>query len=263
MDAGLLLGLIFMGCVPTTISSNVVMTKQAHGNQALTVVQSTLGNFLGPFITPLLVEMYIARGAWYTKPLPEGGSFGELYKRIFIQLGLSIFLPLVVGQIIQNSLPKITKKVLVDWKLSKLSSFSLLIIIWQTYDQAFETGAFKSVKGNNIVFIVFISVVLYVIWSAICILLSALWLSKEDTVAVAYCVPAKTPAMGVPLATVMFAGLSPITSSKLQIPLVIYQGLQIAAGSILTIFFRKWVSYRQNVRASDDNALPQVLDPAS
>ena len=42
MDAGLLVGIIFTGCVPTTISSNVIMTAQAHGNQALTVVQSTL-----------------------------------------------------------------------------------------------------------------------------------------------------------------------------------------------------------------------------
>jgi sodium/bile acid cotransporter 7 len=33
--------------VATTMSSNVVMTRQAHGNSALTVVQTTLGNFLG------------------------------------------------------------------------------------------------------------------------------------------------------------------------------------------------------------------------
>ena len=45
MDPWLLIGMIFAGCVPTTISSNVVMTRQAHGNTALTVVQSTLGNF--------------------------------------------------------------------------------------------------------------------------------------------------------------------------------------------------------------------------
>ena len=97
MDAGLLVGMIFTGCVPTTISSNVIMTKQANGNQALTVVQSTLGNFLGPFIAPLLVIMYTSTGAWYTKVVPGVGSggFGELYKRVFKQLGLSIFLPLV------------------------------------------------------------------------------------------------------------------------------------------------------------------------
>ena len=98
MDPGLLVGMIFTGCVPTTISSNVIMTKQANGNQALTVVQSTLGNFLGPFISPLLILMYTSTGAWYTKIVPgigAGGGFGELYKRVFKQLGLSIFLPLV------------------------------------------------------------------------------------------------------------------------------------------------------------------------
>ena len=97
MDAGLLVGMIFSGAVPTTISSNVIMTKQANGNQALTVVQSTLGNFLGPFISPLLVLMYLQSGAWYTKVVPGIGSggFGELYRRVFMQLGLSLFLPFV------------------------------------------------------------------------------------------------------------------------------------------------------------------------
>ena len=97
MDAGLLVGLIFTGCVPTTISSNVIMTKQANGNQALTVVQSTLGNFLGPFVAPLLILMYLSCNAWYTDIVPNiaTGEFGELYRRVFKQLGLSIFLPLV------------------------------------------------------------------------------------------------------------------------------------------------------------------------
>lgn len=97
MDPGLLVGLIFTGCVPTTISSNVVMTGQARGNQALTVVQSTLGNFLGPFLTPLLIKLYTASGAWYTRVLASTGSggFGELYCAVFKQLGLALFLPLV------------------------------------------------------------------------------------------------------------------------------------------------------------------------
>ena len=97
LDPGLMVGLIFTGCVPTTISSNIIMTGQANGNQALTTVESTLGNFLGPFITPLLLLMYTSTGAYYTKFLPGLGSggFGELYKRVFKQLGLSLFLPLV------------------------------------------------------------------------------------------------------------------------------------------------------------------------
>lgn len=57
MDPALLVGLIFLGAVPTTLSSNVIMTGQAHGNTALTVVQTTIGNFIGPFLTPLLIKM--------------------------------------------------------------------------------------------------------------------------------------------------------------------------------------------------------------
>ena len=100
MDPALLVGMIFTGCVPTTISSNVVMTRQAHGNTALTVVQSTLGNFLGPFLSPLLIIMYNSSGAWYTAVLPSTGTgdFSAIYRRVFMQLGLSIFLPMVCIQ---------------------------------------------------------------------------------------------------------------------------------------------------------------------
>jgi sodium/bile acid cotransporter 7 len=49
MDPWLLIGFLFVGSAPTTMSSNVVMTRQAHGNAALTVVQSVIGQFLCPF----------------------------------------------------------------------------------------------------------------------------------------------------------------------------------------------------------------------
>ena len=140
-----------------------------------------------------------------------------------------------------------TKKVFNEWKLSKLGSFSLLVIIWQTFDQAFSAGAFEEVKGDNMIFIVFISITFYAIWTIVCILTSLPWLDKKDTIAVAYCVPAKTPAMGVPLSVVMFKGLSPLTQSKIQIPLIIFQGFQIAAGSLLTIVFRRWVQTNEDL----------------
>jgi len=242
MDPWLLIGLVFAGCVPTTISSNVVMTRQAHGNTALTVVQSTIGNFLGPFLTPVLAQMYLSGGAWYTKVLPDQvGGYGNIYRRVFKQLGLSLFVPIVVGQIVQNLFPRTTSTVFARWKLNKLASLSLLTVLWSAYDQAFESGAFNSVKASNLIFIVFMSLALFVVFWLICMALSILWLPKKDTIAVAYCVPAKTPAMGIPITTTLWVGLATINESKIQIPMVIYQGFQIAAGSLLTILFRRWV----------------------
>jgi len=241
LDPWLLIGLIFLGCVPTTISSNVVMTRQASGNTALTVVESTIGNFLGPFLTPALVKLYTSTRAWYTDVLPDSASnFGEVYRRVFKQLGLSLFLPLFVGQVVQNVFPKATKKVFTDWKMSKLSSISLLLVVWQTFDQAFETGAFETMQGSNAIFIVFISIGLWMLWLSICLVFSSLWLSREDSISVAYCVPAKTPAMGVPLTVVMYVGIARIDQSRIQIPLVVFQGFQIMFGSLLTIVFRRW-----------------------
>ena len=151
-------------------------------------------------------------------------------------------------QAVQNVSPNVTCKVFTDWKLSKLGSVSLLVIIWQTVDQAFATGAVESVKGESIDFTILISIVFYGLWTVVCITSSLLWLGKADTSAIAYVVPAKTPAMGVPSSNVMYTILSPFAVSKLQIPLVIFQGLQIAAGSLLALVFRKSVGIGEGER---------------
>ncbi|RMY80284.1 hypothetical protein D0862_12806 [Hortaea werneckii] len=251
MDPGLLVGLIFLGCVPTTISSNVVMTRQAQGNTALTVVQTTVGNFLGVFLTPALVTMYTGVGTWYNAVLlpPSrdqqngggGGRFGEIYARVLKQLSLSLYLPLIIGQLLRHFFPETCQRALVRWRLNKLSMLALLVILWQTYDKAFASQAFSSVPGDNMVFVVFVSLGLLVVFLLVSFGTSYFWLPKKDVVAVCYCVPAKGPAMGVPLATTIFAGIEPVLESKILIPIVIYQGLQVALGTILVPIFRKWI----------------------
>jgi solute carrier family 10 (sodium/bile acid cotransporter), member 7 len=148
----------------------------------------------------------------------------------------------VAGQVVQNLLPRFNEKVIVGWKLNKISPFALLVILWNTYDQAFASGAFHTVKTSNMIFIVFISVALFLVFITVSFVTSILWLSKEDTISVCYCVPAKTPAMGVPLIMTMFVGLTPVLEAKLQIPMVIFQGLQILGGTIFIHPFRRWVS---------------------
>ena len=69
--------------------------------------------------------------------------------------------------------------------------------------------------------------------------------------------------MGVPLSNVMFAGLSPIVESKLQIPLVIFQGLQIAAGSLLTIGFRNWIGDVKEGEVAKDIEMVEEPEPGS
>ncbi|PKX95167.1 bile acid:sodium symporter family protein [Aspergillus novofumigatus IBT 16806] len=241
MDPALLVGIVMMGCLPTAIAFNAIMTNKANGNAALTVAQSTIGNILGPFVTTALIKLYISTNVWYTDILPETSSgFGETYRYVFKQLGLSVFVPLAVGQIVVKLFPNQVRKVLLQWKMSKLGSCALLVLIWSTYDGAFASNAFAEIPSNNMIFTVFILVALFCVWITIAFALSRVWLSREDTIAVSYLVSTKTPAMGVPLTTIMFVGLSSAEQSRTRLPMVIFQAIQIAGSSLLTIPLRKW-----------------------
>lgn len=253
MDPWILIGFLFVGSAPTTMASNVVMTRQAHGNAALTVVQSVIGQFLCPFLTPIILQMYLSSGAWYSKVLVHGGGYGEIYRRVFMQLGLSLFLPMAVGQVVQYLFPKQTKKVFFEWKLIKLSSFALLTIVWQTFDQAFQSGAFQAVKHSNIIFVIFINIALYFIWLTICFTAATLWLPKKDVIACCYCCPAKALAMVVPLTSVMYINISPLEQSKMQIPAIIFQVFQVAIGGIMTITFRAWIRPEEQKEEAEKN----------
>lgn len=253
MDPWLLIGFLFVGSAPTTMASNVVMTRQAHGNAALTVVQSVIGQFLCPFLTPIIIQMYLSAGAWYSKVLVAGGGYGEIYRRVFMQLGLSLFLPMAVGQVVQYMFPKQVKKVFFDWKMLKLSSIALLTLVWQTFDQAFQSGAFNAVKHSNIIFIVFITIALYFVWLAICFTTSIFWLPKKDVIACCYCCPAKALAMVVPLTSVMYINISPVDQSKMQIPAIIFQAFQVGIGGIMTIMFRRWIRPEEEREEAEKN----------
>ncbi|KAJ4984814.1 sodium/bile acid cotransporter [Stagonosporopsis vannaccii] len=255
MDPWLLIGFLFVGSAPTTMSSNVVMTRQAHGNTALTVVQSVIGQFLCPFLSPIIVQMYLSSGAWYAQVLEKGSGYGEIYRRVFMQLGLSLFLPMAVGQVVQYFFGRACKKVFVEWKLMKLSSVALLTLVWQTFDQAFQSKAFESVKKSNIVFIVFICAALYFLWTALCFTASIIWLPKRDVIACCYCCPAKALAMVVPLTSVMYINVSPVEQSKMQIPAIIFQAFQVGMGGLMTIAFRRWIrSEEENEEADKGDA---------
>lgn len=250
MDSWLLIGLIFNGCQPTAMASNVLFTRQSHGNVHLTVVETTIGNLIGPFLSPVLIKMYLSTGAWYTDVVPsQQGGYQALYRRVFMQFGLSIYLPMAVGQLVRRFFPKLVNKVFVEWKIGKFASLAMLTLLWQTFDHAFSTKAFSSVKSSNMIFIVFITVVNYGLWLAISVVLSTFWLDRKDTVAVAMCAPAKTLALGMPLSFLMFSGITALQEAKIQIPMLIFQVLQMGLASLTTIGFRRWVDAAEPKKA--------------
>lgn len=276
IDPWLLVGMIVTHACPTTVSSNVVMTRQAHGNVVLTLCEVFIGNVLGAFITPALVQMYLT-GTWeFGNPLHQvlasediKVSVGELYKHVMKQIGLSVFVPLFVGQVCQNVFPKQTKWTLTTFKLNKVGSFMLLLIMFASFSTAFYQDAFNEVSHASIIFICFFNVGIYLFFTVLSYLYSRprfilhifrepvtehssllyrvsyrifrpFYYNRKDTVSVMLCGPAKTAALGVSLVSSQYGAHNP-NLGILLVPLVLYQAEQVMTANFLTHLMKKWV----------------------
>lgn len=109
------------------------MTREAGGDVAATMVSVTIGNLLGPFICPLLIaRLYLPATAAFRQWIPSEavGDLSPLYRNVMMQMGLSVYLPLVVGQVVRAVATDLVQKVVTKYKLAKVGSCMLLLLVW-------------------------------------------------------------------------------------------------------------------------------------
>ncbi|KAI8096644.1 SBF-like CPA transporter family-domain-containing protein [Halteromyces radiatus] len=258
MSSLLLIGVVIAASTPTTVSSNVVMTKNAKGNEASALMNAALGNVLGIFVSPALVSTF--QGP-LLDATPEDESSNQVggvvdFVSVLKQLGLTVLAPLIVGQIIQWLFTEKVAKIKEKCRLSDISSVALLIMVWSVFSDAVYSGSFAAVTVKDIFVIVIINALFYISFSLTCLVLARLplpsyiqtpdWIkklrySREDTVAVMYCGATKTVAMGVPLINVLYQNGDPGTVGVLSTPLLLYHVEQLILGNIEVEILKKWV----------------------
>lgn len=273
IDDWVLIGLILTAACPTTVASNVIMTIDAGGNDSLCVCEVFIGNLLGAFITPAVVQMYTSTSIFEYGNPATGSGIGQLYGRVMKQVGLSVFLPLFVGQVAQNLLSRPTEIYLSFLKRFhiKIGSLMLLLIMFSTFSTAFHQNAFISVSQICIIFLCFFNVGVYLLFTSICFMFARPWFilklfpteplqgettkmyyycykifrpfyyNKRDTICILFCGAAKTAALGVSLITSQY-GDDKTHLGKLLVPLVLYQSEQVIVASLFVPFFKRWAS---------------------
>ncbi|KAJ8103490.1 SBF-like CPA transporter family-domain-containing protein [Lipomyces tetrasporus] len=263
INVAVLSGFILLGCTPTTIGSNVVFTRSAHGNHAATLIEVTIANLLSPVLSPALIGMYMSSSDKWGEFRPSsGGGYQVLYRSVFKQLGLTVFVPLFVGQVLRNIATKQVKWIADKFKINKFSSVFLILIMWSTFSSCFATGAFAALSPQSTGLVLMMDFGLYwfFLFSTLVVtrgsrklhfknkyldsVLNFFRFDKRDTIAICYVVPAKTPALGVPLINALYAnhsGISDQMKQMLQIPIILYQIEQLCFSSSSVPVFRRWV----------------------
>ncbi|ORX92449.1 hypothetical protein K493DRAFT_338807 [Basidiobolus meristosporus CBS 931.73] len=233
----LLAGLIVMSSTPTTISSNVVMTKSALGNESAALTNATLGNVLGVFISPLLFYGLIDESL-----VPHTGSDTSVgLLRVFLELGLTVILPVIIGQIIQLATPNGVAYLQSKINFSTLNSLSLIILIWSVFCDTFSNKELQIGLGS-LASVIALDAVFFAIFNSFSFLVSripALGFSRPDTVAIMMCAGTKTVSLGVPLLNLLFEGNPNI--GVMTIPLLVYHAEQLIFGAVLIDYLKSWV----------------------
>ena len=225
------------------------MTRNAHGNEPAALFNSTLGNMLGTFISPALVVWTL--GMLGTAP-SQGSTFN--YGPVFLELGLTVLLPLLVGQVVRFVFPDGTARAQDVCKLRWVSSAALLLLLWVVFCDLFANADIH-MNAGTVVLLLLLDVALYLGMSGLIFAVSRLPLwsacerrheegvrrfSRADSVAIVMCGGTKTVAMGIQILSVLFAR-DPQHTGLITLPLIMYHALQLVLGAIAVPNLKTWV----------------------
>eukprot|EP01083_Nonionella_stella_P098272 276304_1 len=233
----LLDGLLITLCLPTTISSAVVLTVNSNGNEAASVVNTAVANLLGILLTPALIFIFL-------------GNLGSVdIATVFYKLALRVVVPFGLGQIIRNSGDRVRQNIK-TYKpiLKKISETLLLFIVFCAISESFYTGLDAGYIDIIVMFVIIFCI--HVITLGIVWYLSGINDSDEvesrrcckckngcmefniyDRIAILFCASQKTAAFGIPIVSSLFE-TTPYLGIYL-VPLLIYHPLQLIIDSFL------------------------------
>lgn len=202
-------GILFVGTLPTTITSCILLTKQSGGNSVGAMYNATLSQLLGVFITPLLLTLFLHTHVGGTGSISS--VIGTLMRKILI--------PLVIGQIIRLKLKGI---VVALGKIPEIVIYyAIFVILYLNLTQVLSSG--QSIGSISSLVVTGISSVLLLVT-----LLGSIWhvsgwlrFDKEDRIAITYTGTQKTLGMGIPLAALYFSE-NPVMASRTTIVIIVY-----------------------------------------
>ena len=209
-------GIVFLGCLPSTIQSSIGFTAIARGNVAAAIAAASASNLLGVLLTPVLVSLTLHA---------KGAMNPHTVEAIVLQL----LAPFIAGQALRRWIGHWVSGN-AAW-LSKIDRGSILLVVYTAFSGAVVGGVWHRIGALDLVRLlilcgVLLGLVLLATWGAA----RALRFATEDEIAIVFCGSKKSLASGVPMAGVLFPG--PAAGVAL-LPLMVFHQVQLMACAVI------------------------------
>jgi solute carrier family 10 (sodium/bile acid cotransporter), member 7 len=206
-------GLVFLGCLPSTIQSSIGFTAIARGNVAATVASATASNLLGIVVTPLLAAALMHTQA------------GALSLHSVQSIVVQLLVPFIAGQVLRPWVG--------GWigRHAKLVSYadrgSILLVVYSAFSEAVVGGIWSRVDAIDLARLAFLcALLLTAVLLATLAAARAFGFDKADEITIVFCGSKKSLASGVPMAAVLFPGAS---LGLMLLPIMVFHQIQLMA----------------------------------
>ena len=215
-------GIVFLGCLPSTIQSSIGFTVIARGNVAAAVAAASASNLLGIVITPILVGLLL-----HAKGAVSAGSAWAIV--------LQLLAPFVAGQVLRRW---IGGWVAAHARLVQVvDRGSILLVVYTAFSSAVVEGVWSRIGALDLVrLLILCGAILAVALAATYFTARACGFSTPDEIAVVFCGSKKSLASGVPMAGVLFPAA---TASLALLPLMLFHQIQLMACAVIAQAYAK------------------------
>ncbi|WP_299154973.1 bile acid:sodium symporter family protein [uncultured Christiangramia sp.] len=224
------IALFFLGTLPSTVSSSVVMVALAKGNLPTAIFNASLSGLIGIFATPL----------WLGLVLESSTDFD--FFSVLQKLMLQIVAPLLIGLFLQKFLGNWARKH--GKKLSNFDKATIILIIYTSFSNSFSSNIFVDISRSEILKMAGIVIVLFfLVYYGTLFASKALKLNTSDTITAQFCGTKKSLVHGSVMVRVIFG--STANSGLILLPIMLYHSTQLI---LIAWFAEKYRSRKSDLQ---------------
>ncbi|MGO1691609.1 MAG: bile acid:sodium symporter family protein [Marinobacter sp.] len=233
MPADLGLGFLYLGVLPSAVSSSIAYTAMARGNVPAAICSAAASNVFGMMLTPFLLLLVVSSAG--------SGDFaiGKALKDIVLQL----LLPFAVGHAMRPWIGGFLGRH--EGLMTRYDKCVIWLIVYSAFSHSVESGLWQNLPIKAIALTILLCIGLLALFMFFArFLVRRFGFSLEDEAAVVFCGSKKSLASGLPMAKVLFSGHPGF--GMIVLPIMCYNQVQVILGAILAQKYREKIAASQS-----------------